>query len=329
MVNDVNTMEEGLVRTILEKLETDILFECFAALLIKKNSVTEEKIQVVPKDNFRRNYKNDIIPAHEKNDFEQELFFEKTDGGTFIMYTSRSSILDYLPEDLYVEPDNTAEIWNDNETKKTPNEIKEYKEQVKAQLKSAKHFFRPLEVEYNKIRIRRELSEVKQLENFDKTLEIFWKQFPIVDKRWRRFVRTLHLVETIVGDETKTKALIEFVLDKTISLSFSIEESLKISDDEQKSLTGDTMILGHNIVLGNTIYDYLEICTLTLEGLTTSEFFEYFDESSNSRKLINEIINYYFPLNIAVRLDFSITSDEEYSEEQVPVQVLGYSSTLA
>ncbi len=321
-------ISEKFLRTIIERLNTDVLFECFAALLVRSTNIDPDDIHVIPKENEKRNYKNDIIPIRPEDEYDVEKYFEENKRGLHIMYTSRSAILDYLPEDFYSEPDNTDEFINERGEKRKKEDVEKYREQVKAALKSAQRFFTPLEVEYNKVRIHRALNEIEQLENYDVALKYFWKHFELSNEKWKRFIRTLHLTPFIIGDKEKTKALIEFVLGTKISMLFDIEESCEMTDDQHKELTGETKILGFNVNIGNTIYDYQEVCTLRIEGISKEEFFEYFDEDKDNKKLLNEIIKYYFPLNLDVRLDFSIQQKERKKGELAEVPILGYSSKL-
>ena len=317
-----------LLKTIIEKQGIDILFECFAGLLAKSGQVGSSDFHVIPEESHRRSYKNDILLAPREDKFDPELYIENKEEGFLAIYTSRSSILDYLPEDFYTEVDNSQERSNEAGKERSKEEIKQYREQVKKEQESAKQFFRPLEVEFNKVRIEREIQEIVRLENFDQTLEIFWNQYAITDDRWRRFVRTLHLASYVVGDLEKTKSLIEYVLNTSVHIDLTVDECCQMTKEEQASLTGEKTVLGFNVNLGGTVYDFMEVCMLRIEDLSMSEFFDYFDEQSNDRKLLNAIINHYFPLHVEVRLDFTIDAKKKEEGEEGPDMVLGYSSTL-
>jgi hypothetical protein len=319
---------ELFLRSLIEKMDVDILFECFAGILARSGAIDAENIHVIHKENYKRNYGNDIVPACYKSTFEPERYFEDNEFELLIIHTSRSSILDYLPEDFYSEPDNKDEFVDESGRKRTKDEIEKYRANAAEQLKSALRFFRPLEVEFNKFRIKRELDELDKIENFDNILQSFWGVFEIPNDRWRRFVRTLHLVSFIIGDKAKTKALIEFVLGTSIDLSFSVEEYCEISKEQRKSLVGESWLLGYNVIVGNSVYDYLDICTFTVKDLSVSEFYEYYDETSEDKKLLNEIIKYYFPLNVEVRLNFSIKPENRNTKGELAVPVLGYTSKL-
>lgn len=327
MHNPVSNSELFL-RALIEKMGTDVLFECFAGILARSGTFDAENIHVIHKENHKRNYENDIVPASYKSLYEPERYFEENEHALLIIYTSRNSILNYLPEDFYSEPDNTHEVIDESGKKRTKEEIEKYRENAAEQLKSAQRFFRPLEVEYNKIRIKRELDELDKIENFDSVLQALWGVVEVPNDRWRRFVRTLHLVSFIMGDKVKTKALIEFVLGTNVDLSFTVEECCEISEEQSKALLAESRVLGYNVVVGNSIYDYLDICTLTVKDLSVSEFYEFYKETSEDKKLLNEIIKYYFPLNVEVRLNFSIKPEKRNNKGELVTPILGYTSKL-
>lgn len=316
-------VSEELLRSIIEKQEIDILFECFAGLLVKSEIFGENEVHVIPVENNTRNYNNDIIPIPKDDTLNPGVYFEGREHKALVIHTSRSAILDYLPESLYAEPNSPSILSKDEQDEEKVKKVEKQRKKAEAELKSAERFFRPLEIEYNKLRIKRELEEVKQQGNISQILTRLWEEFPIKSDKWKRFVETLHLVPFILGDEQKTKALIEYVLNTRISLFFSTEACF----EQQLQPKTEEKILGFNTVLGTTIYDYLEVCTLKIENLSTTDFTDYFDEESDARKLLNEIINYYFPLNLEVRLDFSITPLTE-EENKDKVIILGYSSKL-
>ncbi|MCB0631645.1 MAG: hypothetical protein KDD15_17995, partial [Lewinella sp.] len=286
------------------------------------------EIHVIPRENHSRNFRNDIIPAVPERGFQGEYYFEEGRDDLLVIHTSRSAILDYLPEDFFVAPDNTDEFWDESGREKSREEVEAYRKMVSEQLESARRFFRPLEVEYNKIRIQRELEEIVQLENQDQILVDFWGDFPLSNDRWRRFIRTLHLTPYVLGDRVRTRALLEFVMGTPVELNFEIEEYYEPSEKEQRELHGEEQVLGFNMLIGNAIYDYLEVCYLKICDLSTAEFYRFQDAQSDDNRLLEEIKAYYFPLNMDVRLDFSISANKDHTGEEAPLMVIGYSSTL-
>ncbi len=302
---------ESLLHLIHERLETDILFECFAGLLIQSGFFNLDDIHVLPHEHTKRGYKNDIVTAPKEDKYDKTCFFPENLHEILQVYVSRSSLLDYLPEDFFIDP-----------------KVLDGKE-AKEQLDNAQKFFKPLEIEYNKTRIQKELYEIETLGNFDKTLALLWNDFPITNDKWKRFVRTLHLLPFTIGDKEKTKTLIAYVLEHKVSLTFDIEECCQLNKTQKENFTGNT--LGDNIQLGDVVYDYQDICTLKIKNIPASEFSDYLDETSETRRLLQEIIKFYFPMNIEVRLDFSVNylSDEEaMSPKESIIPFLGYSSHL-
>ena len=318
---------EQLIKSIQEGQGTDILFECLAGLLAHNEKESGKDIHVIPRENFRRNYKFDIIPAPREDQFDQLRFFDEAYPAFLTLYTSRTSILDHLPENLYSDPDNSMELVDENGNQRQPEDLEKYRKEKQERLESAHRFFRPLEIAYNQLRIHRELNEVKNLENYDELLSCFWGKYKPQNERWKRFIRTLHLTPGIIGDPDKTKALLEYVLDKPVSLHFWTEDYYTIEKEEQETLSEQKPVLGFNLRLGNLVYDYQEKCTLTIRQISTEQFFRYFDENSDDRKLLEEILKYYFPLNIDVVLDFSI-KQEPPTDAGAAIPVLGYSSKL-
>lgn len=347
MKNNQYTHREQFLRVLIEELNTDILFECFAGLLCRSKSIESNQIHVIPSENHRRSYSNDIslAPSTEFDELDhrglpkESKYLEEIENGVLTIYTSRTAILDYLPEAFYTQVGNADEISSDDDKLSPEQKTQNQRDKLKAELKSANRFFKPLEIEYNKVRIQKELEELNNLENLDKMFDTFWGVFNISNDRWKRFVRTIHLIPYIIGDKNKTKALITYVLGTPVSLTFDIEESCTMNKQLRSSLTGTDLVLGYNISLGNTVYDYLETCTLKIEELSDEQFYEYFDENSKDRKLLNEILKYYFPLNLELKLDYSIKQNEEIiaSSEQFetdehklfPIPVVGFSSILS
>lgn len=341
MRNDFVVQSESFLDLIIEELEIDILFECFLGILINSTEIDSNAVHVIPKENYKRNYRNDILPIPNDGSLLSGLegYIQTNNVDGITIYTSRSAILDYLPENLYARPDNVSEFFEEeNEasvTKEYENKLrlakKKQREKEREELDSAKRFFVPLEIEYNKVRIARELNEVNNFQNFDQTIDLLWGKKLVANDKWKRFVRTLHLVNYVIGDKKKTTALIEFVLGTKIQLEFSINKSFVLDPKQRKTLIGSEIILGHNMSLGNSIYDYLEVCTIMIQEISFEDFYNYIDDQSEDKRLINEMIEHYFPLNVEVKIDFTLKSKSENTLERAedqPLMVLGYSSTL-
>jgi len=294
---------QKLLDTISIKLETDILFECFAGMVADSEAYEENEIHILPTHNFRRNYRNDIIKLKhlliedEKNDYEEERILN--------IETSRTGILDYLPEAFFEQKpfklkDESIEKWQ--------KRLDDYWKKLPEKTESAQRFFRPLEIEYNKIRIRRERSEINLLRDNNPLLEKIWRQFPIDTLPQRRFVSTLHLLTYVVGNEYKTKYLIEYVLGKKITLEFGVREKTELPGDLKPTIGSKGMALGFSSNIGSDIYEYAQTCTFTVMDLQKREFFEYQDAETVPGKLLATLEKYYFPLDVEVNFNFQIST---------------------
>lgn len=300
MISKKHTEAKLLLDTITIKLETDILVECFAGLLVNGKVFEEDAIHILPASNFKRNYRNDITEIG-KQEVEEERLIK--------LVSSRNSILNYLPESFYVSPDDEfsldQEVGNYQKTEKR----EAYRKAFQKKLDSARNFFKPLEVEYNKVRVRRELKEVDLLEDYNPLLRELWKGFSTTTSAECRFVSTLHLLPYVVGNKTKTQSLIEYVLDKKVTLDFGIREKSTLPDELKPTL--GQCALGYNSSVGGDIYEYAPICTFTVNGLGKEEFFEFQNKKSASGILLENIEKYYFPLDVEVTLDFEVTKEKK------------------
>jgi len=294
---------KSLLDTISIKLETDILVECFAGMVADSDAYEENEIHILPTNNFRRNYRNDItelkqlLVEDEKNDYEEERILN--------IHTSRTGILDYLPEAFFEQKpfklkNETIEQWQ--------RRLDDYWKKLPEKTESAQRFFRPLEIEYNKIRIRRERNEVDLLRDNNPLLVKIWKEFATDTLTQKRFVSTLHLLTYVVGDEYKTKYLIEYVLGKKITLEFGVREKTELPNDLKPTIGSKGMALGFSSNIGSDIYEYAQTCTFTVMDLGKREFFEYQDAETVPGKLLTTIEKYYFPLDVEVNFSFKIST---------------------
>ena len=355
-MNNKEKYVRDLLSIIQHKLSTDILAETFAALLLHSDyqlSYSKDLVHLIPKNHFQRNYRPDITDIQIDDEWESD---DVSSPDLIKIFTSRSSILDNLPETIFWDPDsekqdpeahNSSE--NEQKTDLTKEEKKEReRERKRKAVESANKFFIPLEVAYNQVRISKESKELQLIQDFGEILLNFWKTFtdkfdfldikellkaqsdaPKSHKAWSRFLRTLHLVSYVVGDRKKTQELVSFVLGKPISLQEEIVTEAELPDD-LKGKMGE-FILGYNFNVGNVFKSFTRVCIIHIGGIESDEFYEYYKKNSETSKLLNEIMNYYFPLDVQVRFEFKVQPAESNfvlndSGEGAPI--LGYFSTL-
>lgn len=326
MNNEIQSGIKSSLQTIHGKLSVDVLAECFAEILIKSGRFSEEQIHILPNDQFRRNYTNDITDVEVDDDLMSQGGIANEEMGFLLkMFTSRSSILDNLPETIYIDPF--------VEEEGTEYEKKDFRlqERLKRQqiLDGATKFFRPLEVAYNHVRIKRERTEVELLEKYDDLLRKFWNTITESDDFWDRYLRTLHLVSYVVGDMDKTKSLIEFVLQKPVELAVHVEEEIELPKELKSSLGG--LGLGYNFDVGNVFPCFVRIITVTITDLEPPEFNDFYNDKSSVGKLLQEIAKYYFPLDVDIRFDYRMKPEKEifsFSDDKESYAVLGFSSKI-
>ena len=317
-------VHEKLVRQICEDLDLDLLFESMAQLLINPEH-TIDQLQVIPIDHHHRNYRNDVAPAPKEYPDEPLRYLRSTEDGFVQMHTSRPSILDYLPEDFYAEPDNPVEPLDELGNKRSNRDLERHRQEQKVRQKSAQQFFLPIEIACNRVRLEREQEEVALLENHDRLLAAVWEDAGDGSIAWTRFMRTRHLISSVMGDLKKTQALIAYVLGMSVELSLSQDACTKQNPEEILAVSKTPQTLGYNMRLGNEVYDYLPICTVRLKDLSTQDFYHYYTDSLG-QDLLQTLVKHYFPIDVEVTFDFEINTALDPAHDCLPV--LGFSTSL-
>lgn len=291
------------------KLKIDIKVECLANLLIENNILLEEEVQIIHSDSFRRGYRDDVVEVGQgKSDNTYCNYFEEEDRSILRLNTSRNSVLDLLPEAFYV-PTSLEEPPKED---LTPREIAENERKRKAELaetiKSAKLFFIPFEVEYNRSRVTIEQEELRLLKSHYSLLEEFWGSASDISKAWKRYYSVLHLCHHVVGDEANTQHLIQHVLGKEVSLDFYTEEISTLPEELHVSM--GTYVLGHNFTVDNVLFEYALMCKVTVKGLAKDEYYQFTTPDTPAHRLLQEIAKYYFPLDTEVVFEYKLSDAE-------------------
>jgi len=287
-------------------LDTDILVECFAGLVAEGELFATDDIHIIPSENPNRNFRNDITALDHDSDGKRSLLK---------ISTSRPNILDYLPENFYILPDERfreKESESNEERKKRHNRYKEF---YNNKLESARKFFIPLEVAYNKVRLKRELDELDMLERSVPLFQELWQEFPSNTDAEKRFIKTLHLLKNIIGDIQKTKILIEYVLGYNVKIDTKYLNKQKLDTEELPHLKGAAkkngsrlFTLGDKSTLGRHIYHYRTEYVLTILNVSKEDYALFKDKQSELGALIENIKDYYFPLDVDVQDEYVVSS---------------------
>lgn len=324
--NKLLNQAKRLLSNITGLNRTDVLFECYVALLINmQKNVNEDEtlkyIHILPTDSPKRSYRHDIITDEKYPQINKYDYLE--------IRNSRNSLTDYLPEAFFAIP------------------YKDENSDIEEHIQSAKTFFRPLEIEYNTIRVKKELKETELLRNYHELLTHFWNgeiaadsdnkaKFPIETAEDKRFLNTLHLIPLFIGDERKTTKMIEYVLDKKVTLKFNIEEKTALPNEHSACISSDTKkqyMLGDNLYLNSVIYHYTQICTVAISDIPKKEMYSYLNDEV---EIIRRIKDYYFPLDIEVRFAYKMLENKAGKATLFKVELderegeglLGYSTRL-
>jgi len=296
-------------------LEIDILAEFYAALLVENENVDFEDVFIIPKDNKRRSIENDISSLRVLSD-------ENYDEKYLEIKTSRFSTVNALPEGFFLE--------QEYKTAKTEEEKQKLRKDFQAQLESAYNFFIPIEVEYNRIRIKRAYEEYSQTDNIGEVLYRFWGIRIDKDDIGKRFLKTLHLLPYIVGDKLKTSRLLEYIFEKEISIEFRTKEKSKFP--ENLNLKLGNLKLSIDTYLNNEMYLYEKECLVTIGGLNGNELFYYLKGNKVLKDIIERVEKYYFPIDVNVTFDFETTVASSMffldTDQSKGIGILGYSTRL-
>lgn len=287
-------------------LDTDILVECFAGLVAEGELFATDNIHIIPSENPNRNFRNDITSIDHDNDGKRSLLK---------ISTSRPNILDYLPECFYIRPDERFEEDKNESIEQRKKRHRQYKDFYNNKLESARKFFVPLEVAYNKVRLTRELDELDMLERSVPLFQELWREFPSNTNAEKRFIKTLHLLKNVIGDIQKTKILIEYVLGYSVKIDVRHLNKQALETQELPHLKGAAekngnrlFRLGDKSTLGKYIYHYRTEYVLTVLNVSKEDYALFKDKQSELGTLIENIKDYYFPLDVDVRDEYVVSS---------------------
>ncbi|MCB0836331.1 MAG: hypothetical protein KDD99_06655 [Bacteroidetes bacterium] len=320
-----------LLTKIHGNMGTDIRVESYAELLINGNLFKEDEIHILPTGKAKRDFSNDIIDAKfEVPDIAYH--YHRKEKPLLQIHTSRSSILDYLPEAFFLSPYDEVD-----DDKLSPEEKEKARQAYREKIQSAKNFFKPLELEFNRLRVARELHEVLMVKTYAGIFEDIYadswfglKNLIQKNPAWRRFIKTLHLTSYVVGDQEKTRELIQFVLNKGVEIQCEwVYEPVQTSS---KKLELGNVPLGHEFYLGSIVYIQGLVARLTIKDLKPEEFYDFYEEDSATSKLIEQISKYYFPLDVEVKIDYQIQEGQtDFSlkpKEEKSGAILGYMTSI-
>lgn len=312
---------------LLSDLETDILAEVLSATIIGEQLLRDEKeIVFLPTFKNNRKYENDIIEINLEND-------EKNNFKCLEIVTSRYGIVNGLPDSFFIQY---------SEVKSNDDKYDfEQAEVFKKALDAAYAFFKPIEKYYSRVRINRELKEYELVKNNRYLIcDFFGNQNPETEEE-ERFLKTMHLLPFIVGNELLTKRLIYYVMAKPVSIETTINEISFLNEAHQAKIEDSSypLTLGVNSLLDNCAYTYAKVVKIRIEEIPNEEFYFYapdhnfhFKKKQTLRNILDEIKKYYFPIDVDVDFDLYINNETNNFKLDTSYKkgegILGYSTKI-
>jgi len=300
---------------IIQKLSTDVLAEEFAAMLINDKIVDEDDIHLIPSDVNARNFNNDIV-------YFKNIPDENYEDRYLEIGLSRLNILNALPQSFFVEFDGSES--------KTQEEKQRKRDDFSEKLSSAKKFFRPIEIEYNKTRVKKALNEQELVSNSSNLLYSFWGEQKIGSVEEQKVLKTMHILPYIIGNKEKTERLINYILDKETSISYYTVAISDLEKEEQVKLVD--WQLGVNTYLNNQVYSYERYCNVTISNIDNLEFHLYYKRSKKHGIILDKIAKYYFPIDVNVEYKYKIKYETSFfqldNEYENGNGILGYSTRI-
>jgi len=302
---------------LLNKLDTDILAEVLGATIINDEVVERDDDVFFLSGSSKkvRTYKSDVF-------YLKKLQDENYDDRYIEIGTSRSSILDGLPESFYIDR-SLPEPKNEEEKTKQ-------REALNATLQAAVNYFKPIELQYNQTRIYKELKELQLTKNNSELLYNFWGEQFLGSQEEKRFLKTMHLLPYIIGNKHRTEQLINYVLEKKSEISVKVKPFSKLSKKYQVKL--GAMHLGVNTYVNNSTYTYQKVAEVHIHNISNEEFHLYYKRSQVHGIILDKIEQYCFPLDVVIQYEFYINYDTSFFKLDEVYEngngILGYSTRI-
>ncbi len=279
---------------IVDRFKTtyyDVRAEVFLYEVLSKYNFDFEDVTVLNQGTFSRGFRKDI------------LNIRKNEGDKLDVFLSRNGIYDKLPHGVFHQ-----NIKQDSE--KTFGQIRK---QGKAEEKSARTLFAPLENEFfvQKLSIQKDEDTLnRNLANSDKSfLFDLWGIKDLVDKKFIfAFSKLLPLSHKI----SKNTVLIAKSLEEILKNEVTVEEQWKpFNGVEKKAQRDEDIALGINSTLEINENNYLfPTYKVTVKLKNPEEYEEYLD-NGRCHILISVFWEYFVPLEIDLELNV-VTKEENY-----------------
>lgn len=276
----------------VNKLDTDFKAETVAAGLIE-SGLDANKILIVRKSGNKRHVSKDIFSL--ENVFSQQDLMEY-----LYIYTSRSSIYDAIPENVFHQPLNTAK-------KKTQEDvIKEIRRHRQEEF-YARSFFRPFEMVIDRLLIDVHLYECKfDKKNFYSNLkDILSRHSPVLKlmnlKQAVYFIKVIPVLRETTKDLNLLGQILTIILDAPVKIEIGESSTIKVSNPS--TILDDNWKLGVNSVLGSTLKDGYRDIDITIGPMDPERIISFYPQRENET-LLKKLLAMTLPANIKRNITF-------------------------
>lgn len=280
--------------------------EVVVAALVE-NDLPFDSIRYEAKGSFKKNYSNDI----EK--------IEVQSSSKVLLTVNRDGLYDRLPEGLFHQT-------RMQKSSTLTDMVAEHK-RYKAEEKSARLFFRPIEQELFRYSVLIEQEERRLTNNlFDATMLQLFQEFWMIDSELPKepsamLIRLMPWVATIKGNSELTMKALSLILNKQVDFEEKLIQH-KI-ETKQSSLLGNNA-LGMDSVLGQVVTISEWNWVFKIKGIPADDMYAYTQQKPYSQ-LLKKFVEIFIPLEIDVLFDYEVVTT---ATTKTNSSVLGYSFTI-
>lgn len=302
----------------VNKLDTDFKAETVAAGLIE-SGLDANKILIIRKSGNKRHVSKDIFAL--ENVFSQQDLMEY-----LYIYTSRSSIYDAIPENVFHQPLNTAK-------KKTQEDVVKEIRRHRQEEFYARRFFQPFEMVVDKLLIDVHLYECKfDKKNFYSSLkDILSRHSPVLKLmnlgQAVYFIKIIPVLRQTTKDFKLLGQILSIIIDAPVKVEVREPSIIKVSNPS--TIVDDNWKLGVNSVLGDTLKDgYMDI-DIMIGPMEPERIINYYP-GRKDEMLLKKLLSMTLPANIKRNITFETIQElaDFRLSDDIHISYLGINTNL-
>ena len=280
--------------------EVDIKAEVFAAELFD-NGIDLNNFYFRNISSFKRNFEKDI------SGIKKEL--DKNNTENVVLEVNREGLYDMLPEEFFHHqvPDKFSK------QKGKSYVIEEIKKRRQEELE-ARIFFEPFQNEFYQLRLASEISEKSLLQsassNQNRKLfeNIFGDSSILNDSQLFLLLHILPSINNFRGNIVKTEFIFSLILGYKITIIKNKSSFVKEFLLSNNNYLGNIM-LGVNCICGSSFLEQENHFEIKVVDIVYNDLINFFDDKPKY-KLLEYLINFFFPANYSYTYLFEVKKDE-------------------